>query len=56
MYLTEDFAEAVEKERKVLIKAMFKARENEGLSNAKVVGRYLFINNESMIVETSQSN
>ena len=33
-------------ERKVLIKAMLKARENERLSNAKVVGRYLCINNE----------
>ena len=29
-----------------MIKAMLKARETEGLSNAKVVGRYLFINNE----------
>ena len=25
---------------------MMKARENEAYSNAKVVGRYLFINNE----------
>ena len=45
-YITEDFAKAIQEERKVLIKAMLKAREIEGLSNAKVVGRYLFINNE----------
>lgn len=45
-YITEDFAKAIQEERKVLIKAMLKAREKEGLSNAKVVGRYLFINNE----------
>lgn len=45
-YITEDFAKAIQEERKVLIWAMLKARENEGLSNAKVVGRYLFINNE----------
>ena len=46
-YITEDFAKAIQDElRKVLIKAMMKARENEPHSNAKVVGRYLFINNE----------
>ena len=45
-YVTEDFAKAIQEERKVLIKAMLKARENEGLSNANVVGCYLFINNE----------
>ena len=45
-YITEDFAKVIQEERKVLIKAMLKARENEGLSNARVVGRYLFINNE----------
>ena len=44
-YITEDFAKAIQEERKVLI-AMMKARENEPHSNAKVVGRYLFINNE----------
>jgi len=27
---------------------MLKATETEGLSNAKVVGRYLFINNEKL--------
>lgn len=45
-YITEDFAKAIQDERKVLIKAMMKARENEPHLNAKVVGRYLFINNE----------
>jgi len=45
-YITEDFAKAIQDERRVLIKAMFKARENGGHPNAKVVGRYLIINNE----------
>ena len=43
-YITEDFAKAIQDERKVLIKAMIKARENGGHPDAKVVGRYLFIN------------
>ena len=37
---------AASEERKVLIKAMMKAREEHGLSDAKVKGRFLFINNE----------
>jgi len=45
-YITEDFAKAIQDERRVLIKAMNKARENGGRPNAKVVGRYLIINNE----------
>ena len=45
-YITEDFAKKIQEERKTLIKAMLKARENDGLSNAKVVGRYVFINKE----------
>ena len=45
-YITEDFAKAIQDERRILVKAMMKARENEAHSNAKVVGRYLFINNE----------
>jgi small-conductance mechanosensitive channel len=45
-YITEDFTKAIQDERRVLIKAMMKARENEGHPNAKVVGRYLLINNE----------
>ena len=45
-YITEDYARAIQEERKVLIKAMMKAREENGLSNAKVKGRFLFINNE----------
>ena len=35
--ITEDFAKAIQEERKVLIKAMLKARENEGPSNAKLL-------------------
>ena len=53
--ITEDFAKAIQEERKVLIKAMLKARENEGLSNAKVVGRYLLLTMKNRIVEISQS-
>jgi len=45
-YITEDFAKAIQDERRVLIKAMIKARENEGHPNAKVVGHYLLINNK----------
>lgn len=45
-YITEDFAKAIQDERKVLIKAMMKARESQGYPNPKVVGRYLLINNE----------
>lgn len=45
-YITEDFAKAIQDERKVLIKAMMKARETQEHPNAKVVGRYLLINNE----------
>ena len=45
-YITEDFARAIQLERKTLIKAMMKARESAGLPEAKVVGRFLIINNE----------
>ena len=45
-YITLDYARAIQEERKILIKAMMKAREEHGLNNAKVKGRFLFINNE----------
>ena len=45
-YITEDFARAIQLERKPLIKAMMKARESTGLPDAKVVVRFLVINNE----------
>ena len=45
-YITEDFTKAIQDERKILIKAIMKARESQGHPNAKVVGRYLLINNE----------
>lgn len=44
--MTEDYARAIQEERKVLIKAIMKAREKRGLGDAKVKGRFLFINNE----------
>ena len=43
IYITQDYARAIQMERKSLIKAMFKARER-GL-NAKVVNRNLMVNN-----------
>ena len=45
-YITQDYARAIQEERKVLIKAMMKAREEHGLNDAKVKGRFLIINNE----------
>ena len=46
IYITQDYARAIQEERRVLIKAMMKAREEHGLNDAKVKGRFLFINNE----------
>lgn len=40
-YITADYAKAIQDERRKLIKAMFKAKEQ--CSEAKVVGRYLYI-------------
>ena len=45
-YITEDFAKAIQEERKILIKAMLKERNEHGIRDAKVVGRFLFIHNE----------
>ena len=45
-YITQNYARAIQEERKVLIKAMMKACEEHGLNDAKVKGRFLFINNE----------
>ena len=46
LYITQDYARAFQEERRILIKAMMKAREEHGLNDAKVKGRYLFISNE----------
>ena len=43
-YITQDYAKAVQEERKILIKAMFAARELG--HDAKVINRTLFINNK----------
>ena len=40
-YITADYAKAIQDERRKLIKAMFKAKEQG--SEAKVAGRYLYI-------------
>ena len=45
-YITEDFARAIQEERKVLIKAMIKARDELGMDKVKVIGRYLIIDNQ----------
>ena len=39
--VTADYSKAIQDERRMLIKAMFKAKEQG--SEAKVVGRYLYI-------------
>ena len=43
VYITQDYAKVIQQKRKVLIKAMFQAKER-GLS-AKVIDRKLIINN-----------
>ena len=45
-YITEDYARAFQKEREILIKAMMKARNEHNLPEAKVKGRFLYINGE----------
>ena len=45
-YVTEGFARAIQEERKIFIKAMMKARIEHGMRDAKVIGRFFFINNE----------
>ena len=45
-YINEDFAKAIQEERKILIKAIMKARREHGIHDAKVTGRFLLINNE----------
>lgn len=45
-YIIEDFARAIQEEREVLIKVMIKARDELGMDNVKVVGRYLIIENQ----------
>lgn len=54
-YITEDFARAIQEERKVLIKAMFKAK-GLGVDNAKVIGRYLIIDNQKYDFSTIPTN
>ena len=45
-YIMEDYAEVIQDEWKKLIKAMIKAQEEHGLRNAKVKGRFLYINSD----------
>ena len=42
-YITKDYARAIQEERQKLIKAMMKARDEHGLKNVKVKGRFLYI-------------
>lgn len=46
-YITEDFARAIQEERKVFTKEMMKAKDELGMKNVKVHGRYFFIYNQS---------
>ena len=45
-YSTEDFARPIQGERKVLIKAMKKAKDELRMKNVKVFGRYLCTDNQ----------
>ena len=45
-YITEDYTRAIQEERKKLIKAMMKARNEHGLKNVKVKGRVLYIDKD----------
>ena len=46
VYITQDYARALQGKRRVLIKAMMKACEEHGLNDAKVKGRFMFTNNK----------
>ena len=54
VYITNDYARAIQMERKILIKAMFKAKER-GLK-AKVVNRNLIVENSVYHVDNIPSN
>ena len=45
-YITEDFARAIQEERKILIKAMMKARNERGIHDTRVIGTFILINNQ----------
>lgn len=55
-YITEDYARAIQEERKILIKAMMKARNELSLDNVRVVGRFLLLNNEKYDYKTIPDN
>ena len=55
-YITEDFVRAIQEEGKVLIKTMIKARDELGMDNVKVVGRYLIIDNQKYDYNTFSDN
>ena len=54
VYITQDYAKAIQMERKVLIKAMFLARK-KGM-NARVVDRNLVVNNNIYNVDNIPDN
>ena len=45
VYITQDYAKAIQQERKVLIKAMFQPKLKERGLSAKVIDRKLIVNN-----------
>lgn len=53
-YITEDFARAIQEERKILIKAMMKVRNERGIHDAKVIRKVLLINNQSLTIKMFQ--
>ena len=53
-YITQDYAKAIQMERKVLVKSMFLACKN-GM-NAKVVDRNLVVNNDVYNVDNIPDN
>ena len=54
VYITQDYAKAIQMERKVLVKSMFLARKN-GM-NANVVDRNLVVNNNVYNVDNIPDN
>ena len=54
VYITQDYAKAIQMERKVLVKSMFLARKNGMI--AKVVDRNLMVNNNVYNVDNIPDN
>ena len=53
-YITEDFARAIQEERKFLIKAMMKARNERGIHDAKEIGRFYLLITKNLTIKIFQ--